>query len=157
MKFDPKSEEEVSGLLEPGTYDAEVLEAEEQVREKTGNPMIKLKVNVMFNGQNIHLYDYLLTDAMEFKLRHFAIAAGLFTKYQNGEIEDFDCQGRNVQVKIGVQKSDEYGKQNRILDYVQPYSEAKKPEPARETTQLMGVSNSQRKTAKDVDDDSIPF
>lgn len=123
MKFEPKSEKEVSNanLLPLGTYDAEVGTAEDKV-SAAGNEMIKLDLSVYdATGKTHFVYDYLL-EALAYKLRHAAEACGLLERYEAGNLEAEDFIGKTCKVKIKVQvdKDGKYPDKNVIQDYVIP-------------------------------------
>lgn len=120
MKFEPKTEEEVqiAGLLEPGTYAAEVVKAEAKV-SKSGNDMIALTLRVFDGkGEKRLVYDWLL-DKVEYKLRHFSASAGLLDRYQDGELSPGECEGKSVSVVLSIQPAKgEYSAKNNVKDYV---------------------------------------
>lgn len=122
MKFTPMSEDEIarSALFEPGQYPFEVLAASDEI-SKSGNEMIKLKLAVYGNdGNQIHVYDYLL-EKLQFKLRHFAEAAGLLADYERGALESFSCDGKQGYLKLGIDKGGNgYPPKNTVLDYIKP-------------------------------------
>lgn len=143
MKFTPKSEKELAeeGLLKPDNYDFEVLEASDEVSKKSGNPMIKLKLQVFgHDGRSIHIFDYLM-EAMAFKLRHFCDGAGILPKYEAGEVTALDCKGRTGKVLLAIQsdKAGIYPDKNVVKDY-------------HKASEIVGGDS-----ASDDDQDSIPF
>ena len=121
MKFQPKTAAEVAAPkpFEKGIYDAEIKSAEAVV-SKSGKDMIKMQVKVFSHdgAKSVTIFDYLMGDNMEFKLRHAAEACELLSSYDKGEIEPFEFEGKSVKVKLGVRKSEEYGDQNTIVDYI---------------------------------------
>jgi hypothetical protein len=121
LSFQPRTEEEIAtaGLAPAGEYDFEVLQAEDAISKKNGNPMIKLKIG-LYNGDRIrqHVYDYLLT-SFESKLRHFCDTAGLLRLYENGSLSAEDCLGRTGRVRIEQEPaSGSYPAKNVVDDYV---------------------------------------
>jgi hypothetical protein len=122
ISFQPKSEDELkkTDLLEAGDYDFEVLSAEHAISQKSGNPMIKLKLGVYRpNGNQQWVWDYLI-GSVEFKLRHFCDTTGLLGKYQSGTLTPEDCNGRSGKVRIAIDedKSGKYPPKNTVKDYV---------------------------------------
>ncbi|TAL08491.1 MAG: DUF669 domain-containing protein [Nitrospirae bacterium] len=126
MRINPRTEEEVQsiGLLTPGKYDVEVLDAQDRI-SKSGNEMIEMQLRVWgSDGKICILTDYLL-DAMAFKLRHFAEATGLIDKYNLGNLEAADCINKCAKAQITIQKGKEkedgsgekYRDKNVITDY----------------------------------------
>lgn len=121
MRTTPKTAKEIAeaGLWPAGTYDYEVLTAEDTISQK-GAEMIKLKVKI-FNdaGQSQTVFDYLL-DAMPGKLRHAADAFGLLAEYEAGGFEAIDCEGKTGKCKVAIQidKSGAYPDKNGIADYI---------------------------------------
>lgn len=122
MKFNPKTEKEVNqgNLWDKGTYAFEILEASDEV-SKSGKDMIKLKVRVFKDsGKSQNIFDYLLGDTMEYKLRHAADVCGLLDDYETGELSAYNFIGKTGKVKIGVSidKTGAYPDRNNIIDYV---------------------------------------
>lgn len=117
--FTPKTEQEIQeeGLLPAGIYPFEVIKAENQMSKK-GAPMVKLTLNV-YNGESEKIvFDYLL-EAMAYKLHAFCKHTGLQDQYDSGALNVDDMVGKSGFVKLKVQKSDEYGSQNSISNYVE--------------------------------------
>lgn len=131
MRVIPKTEREIAeaGLWEPGTYDFEVLEADDTVSKSSGAEMIKLKVKI-FNdqGESQIVFDYLL-DSMAGKLRHAAEAFGLLAEYERGGMQGIDCQGKTGRCKVSIQKdkTGQYPDKNGIADYIPAAREAARP------------------------------
>jgi hypothetical protein len=133
MRVTPKSEEECksSELLSPGEYDAEVMTAEEK-QSKSGNDMIAMRLKVYGdNGAEASVFDYLL-DAVAYKVRHFAEAAGMIDAYERGELYAEDLVGKVVRVKLKIEhdKTGNYADKNAVQDYI-VQAPAPKPAPAR--------------------------
>lgn len=148
MRTTPKSEKELAeaGLWPAGTYDFEVLTAEDTTSRK-GADMIKLKVKIYNDeGQSQTVFDYLL-DAMAHKLRHAAEAFGLLDEYEAGGFDAIDCEGKTGKVKIKIEKSEGYPDKNAIADYIV-------------TPSVVGMVKAEKKArvagGGDLDD-SIPF
>ncbi len=125
MRINPKSNEELQslGLIEPGVYSFEVMNALDTV-SKSGNDMIKLQLKVWDkSGAERIIFDYLL-DAMAFKLRHFAESTGLLDKYNHGELLAEDCVHRCGKVELAIEKGSPkqdggmYPDKNTVKDYV---------------------------------------
>ena len=121
MDFTPKSEADLRQPAPAGTYDFEVLEADDDV-SKSGNDMIKVVLGVFDPATgNIkwRVFDYLLA-SMEAKLRHFCDSVGLLSKYENGTLQAGDCRGRSGKAKIIIEidKEDKYPPKNVAKDYV---------------------------------------
>jgi len=122
MKFKPKTEKEIAeaNLWPKGDYAFEILEADETT-SNSGRDMIKMKVKV-FNdaGKSQNIFDYLMPDVMEYKLRHIAEAAGLLNDYERGELQAYTLVGKTGFCKVGVSvdKSGAYPDKNSIADYL---------------------------------------
>ena len=144
MKFAPKTEKEIAsaGLWDKGTYAFEILEATDDLSKSSGKEMIKLKVKIFKdNGASQNVFDYLLPDSMEYKLRHIAEACGLLADYEKGDLEAYQFVGKSGYAKVGISKdkTGAYPDKNQINDYVVDG----KPDP---------------KTLKEaLNDDSVPF
>ena len=157
-RFDPVTEEEAANLLAPGVYDFEVITAEEKERSAPGALMFKVKLDVFSgDGSSKHVYDYLGTDFLKHKLRHFCFATGLAKEYESGEVYDTDMRERSGKVKIGIDDDPGYGKKNVAQDYIVPPDQAERSTEAKDT-KIQGVPSHQSAAARKVqDDDEIPF
>lgn len=148
MKFTPKSENEIAadGLLTPGIYGFEIMEAEDQI-SKAGNEMIKLTVHVFDDGEPVTIFDYLM-EKVAYKLRHAAAACGLLDDYERGALDAADFQGKTGRCKVVIQKdkAGQFPDKNGIADYLKPDAAAQtRPATAR------------AKVSADDLNDSIPF
>lgn len=127
MKFTPKSEAEIQGaaderlasyLWPKGNYDFEVLDCSDET-SKAGNDMIKLMLKVYnADGKTQNVFDYLL-ESMEHKLRHAAYAVGLGERYEAGDLEAADFEGKSGKLTLDIQPAkDGYAAKNVVKDYV---------------------------------------
>lgn len=139
MKFTPKTEEEISAfdVWPAGDYDFTVIEAQDTV-SKSGNEMIKLKLQVMKpSGETAVVFDYLL-EAMDFKIRHFCSTAGMMAEYDSGTFNAGSCNQRSGKVTLKVEpEANGWPAKNSVKDY------AKRDDQQAPSTQD--------------DDDGIPF
>jgi hypothetical protein len=122
MKFQAKTKKEIDevDLWEKGKYAFEILDASDEV-SKSGKEMIKLKVKIFTDtGKSQVLFDYLLPDVMEFKLRHIAEATDLLKDYETGELTAYQFISKIGYCKVGHTKAtaDYPTVKNQINDYV---------------------------------------
>lgn len=148
MKITPKSEEEIKAayLLPEGEYPFEISGAEDSV-SKSGNEMIKMTVRVFKPDGNFNLVTDYLLPSMEYKLRHACDACGLLDKYESGVLSAEDFVGKQGMLKLSVRKSEQYGDQNQVKDYIPSKDGDKKPLPKKDVKGTV---------AEDISDD-IPF
>lgn len=133
MKFTPKSEKELAedNLLPLGTYDFEIVDAEEKT-SKAGNDMIVIKHHIFdSNGNPRIIFDYLM-EQLAYKLRHAADACGLLDHYESGALEASDFKGKTGKLKLTIQKSKDpqYADKNVVADYVKREASNGKQPPA---------------------------
>ena len=157
MEFNPSdgSQRASFELLPEGTYEAEVIEAEERTSQK-GNDMIALTLQVAHpDGYEARVWDYLVSvPAAVFKIRMFCEAAGLDKQYQSGRLTAKECIGKKVSARIGIEEGrDGFGDRNTIFEYMtggsaKPAGIATMPETAKADSPPM---------APVVNDDEIPF
>jgi len=164
MKFSPKTEKEVSQtkLLIPGECDFTVKSATDETSKTSGNEMIKLMLEVFDReGTSIIIYDYLVAvDAMAFKIRHFAYAVGLGSRYESGDFDSFDCDGKSGKCKVRTQpEKDGYPPKSVIADYIplEEGSVAPKPKSAPPKTANPKAADPISGEAPTFTDQDIPF
>lgn len=109
MKFDSKTDEQIaqeeadakaSGTLVAGTYDFEIIKADEKISEK-GNAMFELNLSVYgTDGEPRSVRDWILPK-MPKKFKHCLDACGLTDKYEKGEVtaEDFLSKTGKLEIK----------------------------------------------------------
>lgn len=125
MRFEPKSNEEleVMDLIPEGIYNAQVLQAQDKL-SKNGNEMVQVVLQIWDSeGRPRPVYDYLLPQ-MAKKLKHFAVAADLLERYEQGSILAEHCIGKCLNVEIIIQQgkqrpdgSGDYPAKNSVKDY----------------------------------------
>lgn len=119
MRFQSKTEEEIirENLLPEGTYDFEVVKAEEK-ESKKGNPMLEINMKVFrADGDGfIFVRDWLM-EAFPMKLIHFCREVGLESRYADGVLTAEECVGRTGRVQIVQKQQDGFDPQNSVKDY----------------------------------------
>jgi hypothetical protein len=122
-KFSPKSDSELNAekLLPAGEYDFEVTKAINKTF-RSGSVGIALTVMVYApDGTRRLVSDNLVfSDATIFKLSQFSKCVGLYEKYQQGEIDAADCEGKAGRCKLDIEPEGEFPAKNRIKSYVVP-------------------------------------
>lgn len=69
-------------------------------------------------GGSKMLTDYLVEQRAR-KLRNAALACGLETEYNEGEVNAADFKGRKGVLKLGIERpKNGYGRRNQVVDYV---------------------------------------
>lgn len=160
MEFSPKTEREIRDamVLPAGEYDFEVAEAEDKT-SKNGNEMIELQLRVFGEDGGARMVKDWLLPTFELKLNRFCRAVGLSDAYETGTLDAFACKQMSGKLKLGVEDSAEYGKQNRVKDYVAPEiapEEFNQDDPGPPTPK--GVPAAQTRAARAAgQDDDIPF
>jgi hypothetical protein len=121
--FTPKSEEELSSLLEEGIYDYFVTKAVAK-QSKSGNPMIALTLSIKDEmGDQVEIIDYLILMDNKFcqrKIRHFCLSAGLSKEYAKGALNSAECVRKKGKLRLGIQKDEtgKYAPKNVVADYL---------------------------------------
>ena len=117
LDHQPLTEEQALGLLEKGDYEAWVR----IVEIKTAQSGVKYFVFTMDvydkNGNPHTIIDWM---TLPYKIKHFYEATGMEDKYQSYKLNPADCVGKNVGVRIGIQKASEKNPRtrNQIYDYI---------------------------------------
>lgn len=125
MKFAPKSAEELAldGLFPAGKYPFEVIKSEDAV-SKSGNEMVKLSLKVYGQGERVTtVFEYLMASNQQ-RLSQFCTFTGLAAKYEAGELEASDCEGRQGWVCIKVQPAKDGYDPRNVVNYYCPKPEA---------------------------------
>lgn len=126
MRFAPKTEQELASelVMPAGTYDFEVIEAEEKT-SKAGNEMIVVTLKVFGNDGGFRMVTDYLMEKMGFKLRHFCCTTGLIQAYNAGSLTSGKCEGRSGKVilQIDPERKSEDGQKtfppkNSVKDYL---------------------------------------
>jgi len=113
VRFEPKTEEQISNLLPDGEYKFKVIKAEDKQAQSSGADMIKLTLKI----DDKIVFDNLL-ESMAYKLIHFCNAADLLHKYDAGTLTASDCDGKEGFCKIITDAKDPaYAPKNVIKDY----------------------------------------
>ncbi|MCP4898867.1 MAG: hypothetical protein GY906_17995 [bacterium] len=113
MDYTPKTDEEMDreGLLSDGKYQGVVLEAEE-TESKSGDPMVKLKVDV----EGRHIFDYVSPHWFFHKFKHFVTAVG--QDYEKGKLDVTPTVGAVVTATVETEPAHgDYKAKNIITDY----------------------------------------
>ncbi len=136
MKYKPYTEEQIQSLnvMEPGVYPFQVLDVitadqyGNQLRDKNGNEMAKLKLAVYDNqNRERQIFTYISGDgAFAFKLRHFAKSIGMIQKYEDALFNVNETIGKrglaDIVIKKGTYKTDGSGEmwpdRNDVKDFV---------------------------------------
>ena len=124
MKFAPKSSEELAldGLFPAGKYPFEVIKSEDSV-SKSGNEMVKLSLKVYGQGERVTtVFEYLMASNQQ-RLSQFCTFTGLAAKYEAGELEASDCEGRQGWVCIKIQPAKDGYDPRNVVNYYCPKPE----------------------------------
>ncbi|MCH2134148.1 MAG: DUF669 domain-containing protein [Phycisphaerales bacterium] len=153
MDFNPADSGNSSSfeLLPEGTYDIEVIDAEERTSQK-GNEMIALTLQANHpDGYTVRVWDYLVSvAAATFKIEQFCNAAGLTEQFKAGRLTADNCIGKKLRAKIEIEAGREnYSDRNSIQEYVTGGAS-----PKGIATQPAGSSES---TPKPIAEEEIPF
>ena len=134
MRITPQTESAVmdAGLLPAGQYSFTVQSAEEKT-SKAGHPMIVAKLEVYDgDGKARTITDYLM-ESVAYKLRHFAYAVGLGTRYEAGELGAAEMVGLSGRCVLRIEPAkDGFNAKNSVKDYCKPDADtASAPAPSR--------------------------
>ena len=124
MKFAPKSSEELAldGLFPAGKYPFEVIKSEDAV-SKSGNEMVKLSLKVYGQGERVTtVFEYLMASNQQ-RLSQFCTFTGLAAKYEAGELEASDCEGRQGWVCVKIQPAKDGYDPRNVVNYYCPKPE----------------------------------
>lgn len=157
MRFEPKSDKELYGLLDDGEYDFEIIDAQD-TESKAGNPMLVVTAKVFGPDKDHTIKDYITNGA---KLKKLCDTLDMMAAYNAGNLPAVDLVGACGKCKVGMEKNEQYGDKNRIVSYVPagkalaapPVTTADKvPQPAKKPAKA-----SQQTVPPSPPDDDIPF
>jgi len=100
-------------LLKDGIYDAVISASEDKVSATSGNPMMKLTLQVFDeNGKSHTVKDFLVfTKSMMWKVIHFAESAGVLKEYEEGKLCSDIVMQKRITVKISTEEGQEIPKE----------------------------------------------
>ena len=114
MKFDPA---QANTLIRKGEYDLEFAVVE-QTKSKKGADMWKLTVKVWPGGGVRTVFDYIVFPQGLWRLKQIAAACGLQDKFDSGEMETSDIQGKSARGAVDIKEDKEFGDKNIITRYL---------------------------------------
>src|SRR5690349_6886944 len=108
MRFQPKSANDLYDLLPNGDYEFFVKKASHEISQNTNADMIKLELDIFYNGRSYIVFCY-LQEAMLFLVKHFCDSVGLADKYESGTLTWQDCEKKKGACKIKkIDAKDDY-------------------------------------------------
>lgn len=162
MRFDSKDPSKFNSVLAKGTYDFEVVKAEEKVSSK-GNEMIALTLKCFHQDQSVLVNDWLVSmDSMIPKIFSFCSATGIEAEYHAGELTAELCAGLAGKVKLDIEPNAEFGDKNVVKGYVAEKASSK-PAPSHHeprgvpASQTLAANQRLQESASRGDDPDIPF
>lgn len=161
MQFTPQSAADIAAKSKPitGNFPGTVHSAEDCTSKK-GVDMIKLEVTVHVGEKTFEKTTY-LHPAMEVLVYQFCIHSGLEEEYQNGELCAELCDGKDVMVKLGIEKSkDGYPDKSVIKAFLPLDTPETKPGEASAPARTQRPASAPRPPSDpdlDTQTDDIPF
>lgn len=152
MQFKSKTDAEIemANLLPAGTYDFQVVSAEDTVSKK-GNDMIALELIVFGDrGEKFEIKDWLL-EAMAYKLKHFCYAVGLGDKYEDGSLTAYDCERRTGRVQLDVEPATgKFFAKNTVADYGEKKGSDEVPSTRKAEAKVSGMSEDELDSSSEI-------
>lgn len=111
--YDPKDGKKT---FAKGEYEASIEHARE-TKSKSNNDMLEIKVAVYDGPRKQLITDYITAPAGVWKLDQIAAAIGCTEEFNSGTFDVTKHIGANLRVRLGIEESDKYGDQNKILGY----------------------------------------
>ena len=123
MKFD-KSKAEFS-VLEPGTYDFTVVEAEDTIYQQNDNePQIKVLLRIYYGEDSTNLLNQWLSSTVKvYRLKQFLYSVGLQGDWEAEEVDPADIFGLSGKLELTVYEDKNKVKRNGVGKYY-PLEEA---------------------------------
>lgn len=135
ITFDPFTDEELTqkqkvavALLEPGIANFEIKVCILNKSKSSNNDQFFLTLAVWdVNGKEGTIFDYIpLTPDLRWKLASICKAVVLTEKLKTGKLSESDFAGKCGKCKIKIEKSEQYGEQNKIHYYIEDDGSPKK-------------------------------
>lgn len=120
MRFEPKTREELSNLLQEGIYKGHVKTAIEKT-SRSERQMFALEVEIYDSeGRAKNVKDYIvLSEDMQWKLYDFCDSAGIMDRYNAGEVSAEDCLDRTVFCRVTRKEAEgDFPAKNEIKGYL---------------------------------------
>lgn len=117
MKFD-KSKAEFS-VLEPGTYDFTVVEAEDTIHVQNNNePQIKVLLRIYYGEDSTILLNQWLSSTVKvYRLKQFLYSVGLQEDWEAEEVDPADLFGLSGKLELTVYEDRNKIKRNGVGKY----------------------------------------
>lgn len=114
LNYNPK---DASNAFEAGEYLAELTSVVDKESKSSGNPMQVWSIKVEDeNGRKLNINEY-VTASAAYKIKMLASAIGKLEDFENQSFQAEDYIGSSFMVELTVEKTDQYGDQNRIKKY----------------------------------------
>lgn len=131
MQFQPMTDKEIAeaNLIKEDTECfAEVKESTDHVSKESGKESIKLKLNVWEGATNRGYIDAYLTPAFMKLFKHACQAMIGQERYESGNIQAIDFDGKSCNVVIGIQKdtNGKYPDKNIVKDFKKATQESER-------------------------------
>lgn len=144
MRFTKLGIDERNNVIPKGQYPFKVVKAEEKT-SKAGNNMIALTLKV----KNVLINDFLMSslESHREKIYNFCLATGLEEIYENEQLDDYQCHGKEGWASIKIEK-DNYGNDKNVVGW---YIKKGKME------ETLNNENLATQMQQSIEDDEIPF
>jgi hypothetical protein len=159
----PQSELKRNRLMDKGTYDFEVVKAENKTFG-TGSNGIALTVAVFgpSGGQKWIDCNLVFVPKAMFQVADFCATTGLMGHYELGNLDAQDCLGRGGKCRVGIEEKEGYEPRNKITGFVAPKAAnagaaPRQAQSARVATDTQRPATTTAANSDALDKDTLPF
>lgn len=123
FQFQPLSDDEINAQMKrltPGPGQFQIMACKQGISKSSNNPMLTLELKVWdASGIEANILDFITaTPGMQYKLKHLLQSIGLAEYYLTGSLDPDVLVGQFGECVIRIEKTEQYGEQPRIKDYV---------------------------------------
>lgn len=151
MNFKKFTQDEIEEFTKPGLLDEGigtflVVDSQDVISKKSGNPMIKLELEVKDkHGKHGKIFDYIFySEAAAWKIISFCKAASLDDALEVGHLAPARCLNKRGRCLIKHETDDKGEKRNKIGRYLLP-------------TDSFPLESTEKKESIDFTNDDVPF
>lgn len=127
MNYNPEDAD--SSVFKGGTYDAEILKAEEATAKSSGNQMLVILLKVFDGTATALCTERMVIPSALWRIKQLCRAVGLDAEFRTGDLHADIFRGKSLRVLIEVEEDQtgQYPAKNRVKKFLPSDSAAETP------------------------------